>query len=213
VLRVARVALVVVALACAGACGHGGASNGGGQEGGAQDGGSLDGSATLDGSGQGDGPPPPAESGPPAMVTACSTLQTLPVRTPTYYVDFAAGSDMADGKSQATAFQHAPGDASATGNAQSTMLAPGDVVLLKGGVAYEGTITLTASGTSAAPIVLEGGAQEAWGSGMAIVDGANTRSLGIGVQDASYVVVEGFEVRSFDKAQSSTGISGDGGGV
>jgi hypothetical protein len=212
VLRVARIAPVVVVLACAGACGHGGASNGGAQDGGSTDGSATpDGSSPLDGNAQGDGPPPPAESGPPAMVTACSTLQTLPVRTPTYYVDFGAGSDTADGKSQATAFQHAPGDASATGNAQSTMLVPGDVVLLKGGVAYEGTITITASGTAAAPIVLEGGPQETWGSGMAIVDGGSSRSLGIGVQDASYVVVEGFEVRSFDKTQSSTGISVDGG--
>jgi hypothetical protein len=145
------------------------------------------------------------------MVTACSTLQALPVRTPTYYVDFGAGSDTADGKSKTTAFQHAPGDANATGTAQSTALVPGDVVLLEGGVVYEGTITVTASGTSTQPIVLEGGPQEGWGSGMAIVDGQNTRSLGIGVQGASYVIVEGFEVRSFDKTQGSTGISVDGG--
>jgi hypothetical protein len=85
------------------------------------------------------------------------------------------------------------------------------VVLLKGGVVYEGTITWTTSGTSTQAIVLEGGAQEGWGSGMAIVDGQNTRSLGIGVQGASYVIVEGFEVRNFDKTQSSTGISVDGG--
>lgn len=154
-LRVARVAPVVVALVGGGACGHGGGgSNGGAQDGGSLDGSAFDASSPLDGTSQGDGLPPPAEAGPPAMVTACSTLQTLPVRTPTYYVDFGGGSDTADGKSQATAFQHAPGDASATGNAQSTMLAAGDVVLLKGGVVYQGTITITASGTAAAPIVL-----------------------------------------------------------
>jgi Right handed beta helix region len=141
----------------------------------------------------------------------CSTLGPLPVRTPTYFVDFDAGSDTNDGKSEATAFMHAPGDASATGNAAAVALAPGDVVLLKGGVAYEGTITITASGTATAPIVLEGGPQQGWGSGMAIVDGQDTRSLGVGVQGASYVIVEGFEVRSFDKTQSSTGISVDGG--
>jgi parallel beta-helix repeat protein len=38
------------------------------------------------------------------------------------------------------------------------------------------------------------------------------RSVGVGVTGASYVVVEGFEVRSFDKTQSSTGISISGGG-
>ncbi len=150
------------------------------------------------------------DAGPSATGT-CAALSTLPVRTPTYFVDFAAGSDANDGKSQSTAFQHAPGDAGATGAAASAQLAPGDVVLLKGGVVYEGTITLTASGTAAAPIVLEGGAQQGWGSGSAIVDGQDVRALGIGVQGASYVVVEGFEVRSFDKSQSSTGIRVDGG--
>jgi hypothetical protein len=156
-------------------------------------------------------PPPPHDAGPPATVTACSTLETLPVRTPTYYVDFVAGSDAADGKSQTTAFQHAPGDTNATGTAAATMLVAGDVVLLKGGVVYEGTITITASGTMASPIVLEGGPQQGWGSGMAIVDGQDTRALGVGVQDASYVVVEGLEVQNFDKSQSSTGISVSGG--
>jgi len=157
------------------------------------------------------GPPPVHDSGAPATVTPCSTLETLPVRKPTYYVDFAAGSDIADGKSETTAFEHAPGDANAVGQAGATMLVPGDVVLLKGGVHYQGTITITASGTKAKPIVLEGGAQEGWGSGMAIIDGQETRALGVGVQNASYVVVEGLEVTSFDKSQSSTGISVNGG--
>jgi len=152
-----------------------------------------------------------SDVGPPTMQTACSTLQTLPVRSPTYYVDFVGGSDTADGKSQATAFQHAPGDTNATGAAAAASLAPGDVVLLKGGVLYEGTITLTTSGTAAQPIVLEGGAQQGWGSGRAVIDGATTRALGVGVQGASYVVVEGFELQNFTKSQSSTGISVDGG--
>jgi hypothetical protein len=91
------------------------------------------------------------------------------------------------------------------------VLVPGDVVLLKGGVVYEGTITVTTSGTATQPIVVEGGVQEGWGSGMAIVDGQNMRSLGVALQGASYVIVEGFEVRNFDKTQSSTGISVDGG--
>ena len=134
------------------------------------------------------------------------------MRTPTYFVDFAAaGADTNDGKSQASPFQHAPGDANATAKAAAVQLAPGDVVLLKGGVEYDGTIMITASGTAAAPIVLEGGAQQGWGSGKAIVDGQDMRSLGVGVQGASYVVVEGFEVRNFDKTQGSTGIGVSGG--
>jgi hypothetical protein len=229
--NVARGGLVTIAVVCAGlaseACGGGNDAP--------RDGGSMDarpgdvgpfesegpdggppGGATSD-AGPSDGGHPSGEAGPlaeagvPAVLTACSTLATLPVRTATYYVDFSAGSDSASGRSQGTPFKHAPGDSNATGTAKATTLVPGDVVLLKGGVAYEGTITVTASGTAQAPIVLEGGPQQQWGTGMAIVDGQNTRSLGIGVQGASHVIVEGFEVRNFDKSQSSTGIDVNGG--
>ena len=215
VLRTSRIVAVTCASGAVGACGHSAASPAGASDGGSDANRiSSDASTSHDSNGASDGPapPPPHDSGPPATVAACSTLRTLPVRTPKYYVDFGAGSDASDGKSQTTAWQHSPGDANATGTAKSTALAPGDVVLLKGGVVYEGSITVTASGTSAQPIVLEGGPQESWGSGMAIVDGQDTRALGIGVQGASNVVVEGFEVRNLDKTQSSTGISVDGGG-
>jgi hypothetical protein len=138
-------------------------------------------------------------------------MATLPTRTPTYFVDFSAGSDAASGTAQNAAWKHAPGDANATGGPAAAQLAPGDVVLFKGGVPYYGSLTVTTSGTAASPIVLEGGAQEGWGSGSAIVDGQETRSVGISISGASYVTVEGFEVRSFDKTQSSTGIDVDGG--
>ena len=153
--RLAPVVVLSCVCAASGACGGGGngasgdaGTSDGGVDAGVEASGSPDG-ASPDGGSTGDtGAPPPHDAGPPAMVAACSTLKTLPVRTPTYYVDFGAGSDAADGKSQATAWKHAPGDTNATGNAQSTTLVPGDVVLLKGGVVYEGTITVTASGTS-----------------------------------------------------------------
>jgi hypothetical protein len=215
--RLAPVVVLSCVCAASGACGSSGngasgdagASEGGvdaGVEaGGSPEGGSSDSGAPPDGA-------PSHDAGPPAMVAACATLKTLPVRTPTYYVDFSAGSDTADGKSQATAWKHAPGDMNATGNAQSAMLVPGDVVLLKGGVVYEGTISLTTSGTSSQPIVLEGGPQQGWGTGMAVIDGQNTLALGVGVQGASYVVVEGLEVQNLSKTQNSTGISVEGGG-
>ena len=151
------------------------------------------------------------DAAPHPHVAACTALATLPVRVPTYFVDFAAGSDTADGRSQTTAWKHAPGDANATGAAQAAALAAGDVVLLKGGVEYDGTITIATSGTMTSPIVLEGGAQQGWGTATAIIAGQTTRDLGIAVNGASYVIVEGFEVRNFDKTTSSTGISVDGG--
>jgi hypothetical protein len=209
----------LLVLACAGvatgACGSSGgkgtAGDGGSPDGASHpDGAAPDGSKPADGATKPDGAPP-GDSGPPAVTTPCSTYQALPVRTPTYYVDFSGGSDSAAGTSQTTAFQHAPGDTNATGKAASITLVPGDVVLLKGGVTYSGTITLTTSGTASKPIVLEGGPQEKWGTGMAIIDGGNTRDLGVGVESASYVIVEGFEVQNFNKTDNSTGISVDGG--
>jgi hypothetical protein len=181
----------------------------GGPDGSSSDGGTDGGDAQPPGDSGGDAPT--TDGGPHPQPPSCTALATLPVRTPTYFVDFSAGSDQNDGKSQNGAFQHAPGDSNATGNAAAVTLAPGDVVLLKGGVEYDGTITVTASGTAQAPIVLEGGAQQGWGSGSAIVDGQTTRSLGISVQNASYAIVEGFEVRNFDKTTGSTGIAVDGG--
>jgi hypothetical protein len=209
-MRVSPTVVIVFSLGVAsGACGSsaGGASS----DAGAKDGSPTDGSSP-DGKTFSDAGTQPGDSGPPPMVTPCGALRTLPVRAPTYYVDFSAGSDTAVGTSQTTAWKHAPGDTNATGKAAATTLVPGDVVLLKGGVVYEGTITLTASGTSAKPIVLEGGPQESWGTGMAVVDGQNTLALGIGVESASYVIVEGFEVQNLSKTQNSTGISVDGGG-
>jgi len=189
------------------ACGKSAGSSSRGGAGGALQATSANASATgtgtaSTGSGTGGGPPSTSD---------CNALATLPVRTPTYFVDYAAGADTNDGKAQASAFKHAPGDASATGKAATVTLAAGDVVLLKGGVEYDGTIAITTSGTVASPIVVEGGAQQGWGAGRAIVDGQNTRSLGIGVSGASNVIVEGFELRNFDKTQGSTAIGVDGG--
>jgi len=189
---------VTALVALAVACGGGGGSNDGGVEAG-------DAQAPDAGDAGGDAAPHPT-------TPSCADLATLPVRTPTYYVDFAAGSDTNDGKSQGAAFKHAPGDANATGSAAAVTLKAGDVVLLKGGVEYDGSIAIAASGTADAPIVLEGGAQQGWGTGSAIVDGQTTRTVGVSLSGASYVVVEGFEVRDFSKTTSSTGIAVEGGG-
>jgi hypothetical protein len=200
-------------------CGSGTASQGTSNEGdAAMDGGTItgdsaptgadgasSGGATGDASSQADSASEAsstAESGAQGVLPTCGPLATLPVRTPTYFVDFSAGNDTADGKSQATAWKHAPGDTNATADPKGAGLVAGDVVLFKGGVPYYGSVAVTASGTASSPIVLEGGAQQGWGSGSAIIDGQEMRAI---------VTVEGFEVRSFDKTQNSTGINVDGG--
>ena len=92
-----------------------------------------------------------------------------PVSTGTiYYVNFADGSDTAAGTSQTTAWKHAPGDPAATGNPKAAKLIGGDEVLFKGGVIYQGSIGIPASGTAGKPITYEG---TGWGSGSAILSG------------------------------------------
>lgn len=93
-----------------------------------------------------------------------------PAASASWYVDFANGSDSADGRSTATAWQHAPGDAQATGRPASQRLAPGDEVIFRAGVAYRGSIRLADSGSAERPITYRG---RGWGEGLAIIDGAD----------------------------------------
>jgi len=87
----------------------------------------------------------------------------------TYYVDFDEGSDSHDGLSETSAFQRAPGDPKAAGNAAATLLEPGDVVLFKGGVHYRGQVRLDADGALGNAITFKG---DGWGSERAIIDGS-----------------------------------------
>jgi Right handed beta helix region len=131
--------------------------------------------------------------------------------TPTYFVDFAAGSDTADGRASASAWKHAPGDAAATGMPAAVKLTPGDVVLFKGGVVYLGSITIPASGQATQPVVYDGNSAGTWGTGLAIIDGEEKRAGAFVAKARSYVVIDSFVIRSFDKAVSSVGVSIDGG--
>lgn len=97
-----------------------------------------------------------------------------------YYVDYASGSDAANGTSTAAPWQHAPGDASAGGIVPSSVNA-GDVVLFHGGIEYgfgsglNDCITLSASGTSGNPITYRSGhlASPQWGVTPAFINAAN----------------------------------------
>lgn len=87
----------------------------------------------------------------------------------TYFVDFAAGSDAADGRSPETAWKRAPGDSRAGPGPRSVRLQAGDTVLFRGGVAYRGTIVVRNAGAAGAPIRYVG---DGWGTGPAILDGS-----------------------------------------
>lgn len=87
-----------------------------------------------------------------------------------YYVDFSNGQDANDGLSQATSWQHAPGDPQATGAPAEAKLQPGDTVIFKGGVVYRGGVAINASGAPDARIAYRG---NAWGDTLAIIDGSD----------------------------------------
>ncbi len=89
----------------------------------------------------------------------------------TYYVDYEGGNDTADGRSPRSAWKHAPGDPNATDLPKSAVLAAGDTVVFKGGVAYYGSIRLTVSGSPQNPITLDGNTAGTFGKGRAIIDG------------------------------------------
>jgi len=144
--------------------------------------------------------------GSPLAAFTCAPTDPGPL-TPTYFVDYSSGDDSADGKSQTTPWKHAPGDASATANAASIAVAPGDVVLFKGGVSYLGTIDIPVSGTQGSLVVYDGNSRGTWGTGHAIIDGEEKRSAGIRMASKSFVLVDSFDIQSFDKSQSSTGVS------
>jgi len=93
-------------------------------------------------------------------------------RAAVYYVDFDAGADGNAGTTPDAPFQRAPGDPKAGANAAAVKLAPGDTVVLKGGVVYRGRINVTASGEEGRPITIDGNSAGAFGKGPAIVDGS-----------------------------------------
>jgi len=127
-----------------------------------------------------------------------------------YYVDFRSGSDTNAGTSPSTPWMHAPGDADATGVPAKTTLLPGDTVNFKGGVVYNGTITLRWSGSPGKPIIYEGNSGGTFGTGTAIIDGEGT-TLGLHAHQygfveqgtwnghasigQSYVTINNFEIR------------------
>ena len=99
----------------------------------------------------------------------------------TYYIDYAGGSDGNAGTSTDTAWQHCPGDSSATATAATPSLAAGDTVVFKGGVSYiltskksysiYGTpgIGVLWSGSPDSPITYDGNSAETWGTGKALI--------------------------------------------
>jgi hypothetical protein len=84
------------------------------------------------------------------------------------YIDFEAGDDARDGKTQQTAWKHHPWDAAATGEAKACTGV--QTYVFKGGVVYRGALTAAESGTPDNPIRLT--RDPDWGKGEAIFYGS-----------------------------------------
>lgn len=88
-----------------------------------------------------------------------------------FFVDYEAGSDSNDGRATWSPWKHCPGDPAASAVPATRTLAPGDVVLFRGGVTYvlsaSSGISVKANGSATAPIVYASGAKDGWGSGLA----------------------------------------------
>jgi hypothetical protein len=202
----AHCAIFVLLSLLAAACGSPGSDNGAGGSGSSSSGTAAGGSASSSntaGSSSGSGTGGGGGSTPSGAI--CDQADPGPL-TPTFFVDFDAGDDNADGMTETTAWKHAPGDSNATAAAAATSLVPGDVVLFKGGVVYKGSIDIPASGTMNTPLIYDGNSRGIWGTGRAVIDGELARSSGITASDKSWVLIDSFELKSFDKSTSSTGI-------
>ena len=84
------------------------------------------------------------------------------------YIDFDAGDDAKDGKTQQTAWKHHPWDANATGEAKACKGI--QTYVFKGGVVYRGALKAAESGAPGNPIRLT--SDPAWGKGEAIFYGS-----------------------------------------
>ena len=138
----------------------------------------------------------------------------------TYYVDYAGGSDLNSGTSPATAWKHVPGDPLASGIPANTTLLPGDTVVFKGGVVYNGTVVIPWSGLLGRPITYDGNSAGTFGTGEAIIDGQGRARGPLGYQygflggerwngfedvGVSYVVIDHFEIRDLRYIWNDTG--------
>lgn len=101
-----------------------------------------------------------------SLVAACILALSVVASATTYYIDYAAGSDSANGTSPTAPWQHMPGMQGCTGNCAKTTPKAGDKIILKGGVTWPNAafpITWTWSGTSGSPIYI--GVDQTWYSG------------------------------------------------
>lgn len=101
-----------------------------------------------------------------SLVAACILALSVAASATTYYIDYAAGSDSANGTSTTAPWKHMPGMQGCTANCAKTAPKAGDKIILKGGVTWPNAvfpIIWTWSGSSGSPIYI--GVDQTWYTG------------------------------------------------
>jgi hypothetical protein len=140
-------------------------------------------------------------------ISAFACPSTVPAGvTNCYYFDYASGSDSANGTSESTPWQHAPGMANATGNAAGHTPDPGEGWIFKGGVTVDYhafPMNTPWGGTNGSPDYM--GYDSAWYTGSAwarpIFNGGGSTGYNTANQSlitdiahhSSYVVIDNLE--------------------
>ncbi len=114
--------------------------------------------------------------------------------TTTYYVDAAGGSDSDRGTSEAEAW-------ASIGRVNDVDLGPGDRVSLKGGQAFDGTLSIGPEDAGTAENPLKVGS---YGSGQAIISAG--KGKGISVYNAGGVEVSNLKVKGYDAGNRKSGV-------
>ena len=114
-----------------------------------------------------------------------------------YYVDFAGGTDSADGASPVTPWKHCPGDPNSAGRVRSVKLGGGDVVNFRGGVTYNGSVVSTWQGNSDHPLLFQ--SASGWGVGRAVLNGTFAGLTNIHGFDVRghHTTISGFDIQNY----------------
>jgi hypothetical protein len=126
------------------------------------------------------------------VVGLVQSAQALATGGTSYYVDSVAGNDANSGTNTS-----APWRSLAKVNA--TSFAPGDSVLFNGGSTWTGSLTITSSGTSSAPITVG-----SYGTGRPRVNANTSATSAIMLSNVHDVVLNNFEVTNSSNFTAST---------
>ena len=149
-----------------------------------------------------------------SVVSSAAALQVSPPSaTAIYYVDFYGGSDGNNGASSATPWQYAPGMAGCAANCGLAVLHPGDRVIFRGGVTWDGSafpMVANWSGTIANPIYY--GVDSTWFFGATwtrpVLDlgGTPWTAAPLLANSASNIVFDNLEIENEQVATSGSAV-------